>query len=310
MSEQTKNVRSLLGPQPERKGFPRRGEEGPLLYWGAAPTPAASACYQHIPPLTASASACRRLSPAAPPGGNPFPALPPRPFHPPPASKTFRGYSRLRREITSSQPTSQHHSQQRKNEQAHKMTVLRISSYHAPQNPLFSGKQPHNMSFYRYFVIICEGNERAGQIGPASDGQPQVFPQSVHPGPVSDGQVSFFRPCVHPEGCSGERMHIYRLSVHGGTVSDGQVFATGVFSYCLGIAGAEGFSSAGRGGPSPEPPAAPPGGNPFPAHLSRPFHPPPASNTFRGYSRLRREITSFPIHYSAPFPGKGKCPSA
>ena len=29
MSEQTKNVRSLLGSQPERKGFPRRGEEGP-----------------------------------------------------------------------------------------------------------------------------------------------------------------------------------------------------------------------------------------------------------------------------------------
>ena len=160
------------------------------------------------------------------------------------------------------------------------------------------------MSFYRYFVIICEGNERAGQIGPASDGQPQVFPQSVHPGPVSDGQVSCFLPGVQPEGCSGERMHTYRLSVHGETVSDGQVFATGVFSYCLGIAGAEGFSSAGRGGPSPEPPAAPPGGNPFPALPPRPFHPPPASKTFRGYSRLCREITSIPPLSSVIFSRK------
>ena len=41
------------------------------------------------------------------------------------------------------------------------------------------------------------------------------------------------------------------------------------------LAGAEGFSSAGRGGPSPEPPAAPPGGNPFltlhPRLSSRPW---------------------------------------
>ena len=110
------------------------------------------------------------------------------------------------------------------------------------------------MSFYHDIIIICRENERAGQTDLASDGQPQVFPQSVHLGPVSDGQVSFFRPRVHPEGCSGERMHTYRLSVHGETVSDGQVFVTGVFSYCFGIAGAEGFSSAGRGGPSLSPP--------------------------------------------------------
>ncbi|MBO7371894.1 MAG: hypothetical protein J6U34_05235, partial [Bacteroidales bacterium] len=130
------------------------------------------------------------------------------------------------------------------------MIVLRISSYHAVQNPCFSEKLPHNMSFYRDNIIICGENERASQTDLASDGQPQVFPQSVHPGPVSDGQVQVFRPSVHPEGCSGERMHIYRLSVHGETVSDGQVFVTRVFSDCFGLAGAEGFSSAGRGGPS------------------------------------------------------------
>ena len=30
-------------------------------YWGSAPNPAALACYQHKPALTASASACRRF---------------------------------------------------------------------------------------------------------------------------------------------------------------------------------------------------------------------------------------------------------
>ena len=49
------------------------------------------------------------------------------------------------------------------------MTLLRISSYHAALNPCFSEKQPHKMSFYRYFVIICEGNERAGQGGEEKD---------------------------------------------------------------------------------------------------------------------------------------------
>ena len=191
--------------------------------------------------------------PAAPLGGNPFTALPSLPFHPPSASKTFRGYSRLRREITSIPPLSSVIFSRKKNAQAHKMIVLRISSYHAAKNPLFSGKQPHNMSFYCDLVIICEGNERAGQIGPASDGQ---------------------------------------------------VCDIGVFSHCLGLAGAEGFSSAGRGGPSPEPPAAPPGGNPFPVLLSHPFLPPPVSRTFRGYSRLRREITSFPPLGSVPISRK------
>ena len=49
------------------------------------------------------------------------------------------------------------------------MTVLRISSYHAAKIPCFSETQPHKMSFYRYFVIICEGNERAGQGGEEKD---------------------------------------------------------------------------------------------------------------------------------------------
>ena len=95
-----RHMRTLFGPQPERKGFPRRGEEGLLLYWGAAPTPAASACYQHLPPLTASASACRRLPPQ-PAGRKPVPSPSSASVFPPPASRTFRGYSRLCREITS-----------------------------------------------------------------------------------------------------------------------------------------------------------------------------------------------------------------
>ncbi len=132
MSEQTKNVRSLLGSQPELKGFP-----GP-----AAGATQSSCCWT---------------------GGNPFLALPPCPFHPPPASKTFRGYSRLRREITSFPSLCSAIFSRKKNAQAHNMTVLRISSYHAAQNPCFSEKLPHNMSFYCDLVIICVGNERAVQ---------------------------------------------------------------------------------------------------------------------------------------------------
>ena len=51
------------------------------------------------------------------------------------------------------------------------MTVLRISSYHAGKIPDYLEKQLHKMSFYQENVIICEENELAGQIGPASDGQ-------------------------------------------------------------------------------------------------------------------------------------------
>ena len=45
------------------------------------------------------------------------------------------------------------------------MTVLRILPYHAGKIPDFSEKLPHKMSFYCDLVIICEGNERAGQAG-------------------------------------------------------------------------------------------------------------------------------------------------
>ena len=108
----------LVCSTPERKGFPRL----------AAGAPQSSCCQT---------------------GGNPFSAHLPRPFHPPPASRTFRGYSRLRREITSflkdSPPqyensVSSRHRTHPKNAQAHKMTVLRISSYHAGKIPDFSEK--------------------------------------------------------------------------------------------------------------------------------------------------------------------------
>ena len=61
--------------------------------------------------------------------------------------------------------TLRHPDTQNKNAQAHNMTVLRISSYHAAKTHCFSEKQPHKMSFYQEFIIICEGNERAGQAG-------------------------------------------------------------------------------------------------------------------------------------------------
>jgi hypothetical protein len=51
------------------------------------------------------------------------------------------------------------------------MTVLRILPYHAGKIPDFSEKLPHNMSFYCDLVIICEGNERAGQAG-----EEKIFP--------------------------------------------------------------------------------------------------------------------------------------
>ena len=100
-------------------------------------------------------------------GRKPVPSPSAAPVFPPPASRTFRGYSRLCREITSI-PI---HFSAKKNAQAHNMTVLRISSYHAAKIPCFSEKQPHKMSFYRYFVIICEENERAGQ-----GGEKKIFP--------------------------------------------------------------------------------------------------------------------------------------
>ena len=45
------------------------------------------------------------------------------------------------------------------------MAVLRILPYHAGKIPDYLEKQPHKMSFYCDLVIICEGNERAGQAG-------------------------------------------------------------------------------------------------------------------------------------------------
>ena len=92
-------------------------------------------------------------APRSPAGRKPVPSPSSTPLFPPPASRTFRGYSRLRREITSI-----------KNAQAHKMTLLRISSYHAAQNPCFPGKQPHNMSFYHNIVIICGANAQANLL--------------------------------------------------------------------------------------------------------------------------------------------------
>ena len=55
---------------------------------------------------------------------------------------------------------------------------------------------------------------------------------------------------------------------------------------------AGGLSSAKRGGPSPEPPAAPPGDNPLQTFLSSTLSSPLQQNTYRGCSRPRRETTS------------------
>ena len=104
-------------------------------------------------------------APRSPAGRKPVPAFPTRTYHPLPAKRTFRGYSRLRREITSIPPHCSAIFSRKKNAQAHNMTVLRISSYHAAQNHCFSEKQPHIMSFYPDNIIICGGNERAGQAG-------------------------------------------------------------------------------------------------------------------------------------------------
>ena len=95
----------------------------------------------------------------------------------------------------------------KKNTQAHKMTVLRISSYHAAKPHCFSEKQPHKMSFYRDNVIPCGKNERAGQqerkkISPAGTARALEGARL----PVED---IFFCPRIHAEGRSAGRTLLF-----------------------------------------------------------------------------------------------------
>ena len=97
---------------------------------------------------------------------------------------------------------------QNKNGQAHKMTVLRISSYHAGKIPDYSEKQLHIMSFYRDFVIICGENERAGQAGeekkcPANRCSARRGRRELWWGPLARREYLFYLYCfltVRPLG--------------------------------------------------------------------------------------------------------------
>ena len=103
-------------------------------------------------------------APRSPAWRKPVPSPSSASVFPPPASRTFRGYSRLRREITSSQLLSSAPFSRKKNAQAHKIAVLRISSYHAAKNPCFSEKQLHKMIFFGILSIYAkEMSERFKQ---------------------------------------------------------------------------------------------------------------------------------------------------
>ena len=67
------------------------------------------------------------------------------------------------------------HFSAKNNAQAHNMTVLRISSYHAGKISDYSEKQLHKMSFYLENVIICGENERAAQEGSGIRGRDGGF---------------------------------------------------------------------------------------------------------------------------------------